>query len=242
MPLDLLIPDLLLPADASPAPRALRLPSLEKWLARADVAPVPGNDPIEWLASAYGLPAPVPVAAIALAGEEAALPGTWMRADPVHLRIDHDSLKLHDASILEVTREESAALVAALQAHFVSDGLEFHARAPDRWYVRVPVDEVASTTPLARALRRDIFGLLPTGGRRINWRSAITEAQMVLGAHEVNAHREAAGRPPINSVWLWGEGALPAEVSKPYALVYADDVFARGLGVLSGAEVRPLAR
>lgn len=241
MPLDLLIPDLLLPADAPPSPRALRLPALEKWLARADLEHGPGGDAIEWLAAAYALPAPAPVAAVALAGEEAALEGTWMRADPVHLRIDHDYLKLHDASILAVTREEAAALVAALQAHFVSDGLEFHARAPDRWYVRVPADEAPATTPLARALRRDIFGLLPSGGRRINWRAAITEAQMVLGAHEVNARREAAGRPPINSVWLWGEGALPADVPKRYALLYADDVFARGLGVLSGAEVRPLA-
>ena len=241
MPLDLLVPDLLLPADAPPGPRAQRLPSLEKWLARADIEQVAGNDAAEWLAAAFALPSPVPVAAIALAGEEAALPGTWMRADPVHLRIDHDYLKLHDASILEVTREEATALVAALQAHFVSDGLEFHARAPDRWYVRVPAGEAPATTPLARALRRDIFGLLPAGGRRINWRSAITEAQMVLGAHEVNARREAAGRPPINSVWFWGEGVVPAEVSKRYALIHADDVFARGLGVLSGAEVRPAA-
>jgi hypothetical protein len=63
-----------------------------------------------------------------------------------------------------------------------------------------------------------------------------------MGTHEVNARREAQGKLAANSVWFWGEGTLPAEVRKRYALIYAkDDVFARGLGLLSGAEVRTLA-
>jgi hypothetical protein len=65
---------------------------------------------------------------------------------------------------------------------------------------------------------------------------------MVLSAHEVNAAREAAGQLAINSVWFWGEGNAPGKLDRPYALVYAEEAFARGLGVLSGAEVRPLAK
>jgi hypothetical protein len=163
----------------------------------------------------------------------------------VHLRIDHDYLKLHDASSLAVTPAEAEALVATLQAHFQLDGLEFRACAPDRWYVRVPQAELPTTTPLAHALGRDVFGLLPANrdvaGTKINWRSALTEAQMILAAHEVNAAREAAGKPAINSIWLWGEGSFAGKVTRPYALVYADEVFTRGLGLSSGAEVRPLA-
>jgi hypothetical protein len=49
--------------------------------------------------------------------------------------------------------------------------------------------------------------------------------------------RETTGRPAINSVWFWGEGRAPASVSNPYALVYAADAFARGLGHLAGARV-----
>jgi hypothetical protein len=246
MPLDLLVSDLLLPADAPSTLRAARLPSLEKWLARADLVSMAGRDSMQWLASAYGLALPPSVAAIALAGEGAPQDGTWMRADPVHLRIDHDYLKLHDASILEVTREESELLVAALQSHFGADGLEFRAAAADRWYVRLPEAEMPHTTPLEHALGRDVFGLLPNqragAGRRINWRSALTEAQMVLAAHEVNAAREAAGKLAINSVWFWGEGSAAGKLARPYEIVYADEAFARGLGVLSGADVRPLPK
>ena len=241
MPLDLLVPDLLLPPDAPAALRALRLPALEKWLARADLQSVPGHGAAAWLASEYGLASPPPVAAISLAGEGETADGAWMRADPVHLRIDHDYLRLHDASILEVRRDEADALAGALQDHFRQDGLELCVVSPDRWYLRAPAGELPNTTPLEEALGRDVFGLLP-GNTAINWRSAITEAQMVMGAHEVNARREAEGKLAINSVWFWGEGVLPVEVRMRYAQVYAnDDVFARGLGLLSGAEVRTLA-
>ena len=101
MPLDLLVSDLLLPPDAPAAMRALRLPALEKWLARADLESVPARGAAAWLAAEYALPSPPAVAAISLAGEGEAAAGAWMRADPVHLRIDHDYLKLHDASVLD---------------------------------------------------------------------------------------------------------------------------------------------
>jgi hypothetical protein len=240
MPLDLVVPDLLPPADAPEGMRSIRLPSLERWLARADIESVAAEGPEGWLASSYGLGLPPPLAAIALAGEGPAHPGAWLRADPVHLRVDHDALILHDASILDVQKHEAAALVDALQRHFRDDGLEFHAPAPDRWYVRAPQDDLPATTPLWKAFGRNVFGLLPTGHGPFNWRSALTEAQMVLGAHEVNQERARDGRLAINSVWFWGEGVKPLEVAGRHALVYANDAFPRGLGALMSAEVRAL--
>lgn len=241
MPLDLLVPDLIAPPDAPAAMRGLRLPALEKWLARADFERSSAVGAERWLAERFALSPPAPVAAIALAGEEAALAsekaaraGAWLRADPVHLRIDGDSLVLHDASVLALRSAEAEALVAALQSLFVADGLRFHAAAPDRWYVEVPEGELPTTTALEEARGRNAFGLLPRGGGRINWRSAITEAQMVLAAHDVNRAREEAGEPQVNSVWFWGEGRTPARVEPRYAAVHAADPFARGLARLSG--------
>jgi hypothetical protein len=238
MPLDLLVPDLLLPPDAPAAMRELRLPALEKWLVRADIERAPPGDAAAWLASRFAIPRPVPVAAISLAGERDPSSGGWLRADPVHLRVDRDGVILHDASILGVKRDEADALAAALQAHFRADDLEFHAPAPDRWYVRVPEGELPATTPLAAARGRDVFGMLPHGSGRINWRSAITEAQMILGSHEVNVKRERAGLPIINSIWFWGEGKLPPRVESPYSEMHVEDAFARGLARLSQAAVR----
>ena len=235
MPLDLVVSDLLAPA----ATTKLRLRWLEKWIARADCERVDTRGASQWLASAFSLPSPAPIAAISLAGDAARREGAWLRADPVHLRIERDSVILHHPSILEVTAAESEALVAALQDFFRGDGLEFLAPVPGRWYVRTPEGELPETIPLEEAMLRNVFGLLPRGGRAINWGSVLTEAQMLLAGHKVNAGRERAGKPAINSVWFWGEGALPPRIDRPYDGIYADEPFARGLACLSDIPALP---
>lgn len=238
MPLDLLIPDLLLPAGAPPAMAGLRLPWVERWMARGETQRLPLIGADAWLARAFLLPGDAPVAPVTLAGDDAPREGAWLRADPVHMRVGQDSVTLHDASILAITRPEADALCAALNAHFAADGLELVAPHPERWYLRVPEGEMPATTPLAVATGHNVFGLLPKGNGRINWGSALTEAQMVMSNHDVNTARETRDQPPINSVWFWGGGALPARVESAYALLYAADPFARGLGKL--ANIRTL--
>ena len=240
--LDILVPDLLLPADAPAAMREVRLPHLERWLVRAELERRAARGAIEALASAYGIEAPIPVAAVSLAGESGEAhrtDGGWLRADPVHLRIDRDALTLHDASILDVQAHEARELVADLQRHFAPD-LQWHVAAPDRWYVRVAPAELPRTTPLAQARGRNVFGLLPKSQGRLRWAAALTEAQMLLASHDVNRAREATGRPAINSVWFWGEGERPASLPCTYGDVHGEDAFARGLARLSAARTHPL--
>jgi len=245
MPLDLLVAELLPAPDAPEPMRAARFPRIERWIARARLTQSPTRSAIDWLAEAYGLASPPPVAAVSLAGEHdaAEASGAWMRADPVHLRIVEDHLEVHDASVLAITRPEAQALIAALQSHFAADRLEWRDAAPERWYLRTPAGSLPRTTPLEAALGRDVFGLLPDrAGSAINWRGAMTEAQMVLSTHAVNEAREKEGKPAVNSIWFWGEGVRPENLARPYALVLADDAFALGLARLSGAEARPLPR
>jgi hypothetical protein len=243
MPLDLLLPGLRAARDAPETLRSLRLPSLEKWLARADSSEEPARGAQGWLAAHFGLAIPPPMAALALAGEGAD-PGAaaWLRADPVHLRIENDRVRLHHCATLDIGEDEAAAFVAALGDHFARDGLALRAAAPDRWYARVEKADLPTTTPIDEAVGRDVYPLMPAAGGSFNWRSAMTEAQMVLSEHPANRMREAAGLPAVNSVWFWGEGVAPAILPNPYANVFAGDAFARGLGVRSGAEVHPAAR
>jgi hypothetical protein len=242
VPLDLLVPDLLSSPESRALLSALRLPALERWVARADVARLPESTTVGILAKAFTLPSPPPVAAIALADDHEPREGGWVRADPVHLRVEHDAVALHDPAVLDITRDEADCLLEALRALFSADGLEFHAPSPQRWYVRVPAGEMPRTVPLEEAIGRNVFGMLPRGPGRINWASALTEAQMLFAGHEVNSRREAQGLPAINSVWFWGEGASPDAVASPYALICSDDPFARGLGRLSQARVVRRAR
>jgi hypothetical protein len=237
MSLDLVVADLWPPADAPAEMAAIRLPALEKWLARADILRVETRGAANWLASAFALPVPAPVAPVSLAAEDRIPEGAWLRADPVHLGLDRERTALHPAAQLDIRRPEVDAIIESLQEHFREDGLEFVAATPERWYVGVPKGELPQTTPLDEALGRDPQRLLPVSRGKLNWAGLLTEAQMLLATHDVNLQREKEARPPINSLWLWGGGVLPAQVTSAYRLVYADDVFARGLGVVSGVRV-----
>jgi hypothetical protein len=51
---------------------------------------------------------------------------------------------------------------------------------------------------------------------------------MLLHAHAVNEAREQAGKLVANSLWFCGGGVM-AEAASPYAAVFSDDAFVRGL-------------
>ena len=61
----------------------------------------------------------------------------------------------------------------------------------------------------------------------------------MLAAHPVNAARSAAGKPPANAIWLWGQGKAPnmprfADLyGKKGAMISAVDLV-RGVGALAG--------
>ncbi len=239
MPLTLLVPDLLPPADAPEPMRALRLPRLEDWLARADASRAPGTGDA-WLLGRWGLDADAPVAALTLAADGGPREGFWLRGDPVHQRVERGALVLHDASVLSLTREEADAAVAELNDFFSVDGLEFVAPVPERWYVRVPAGEMPRTTALADAVGRNPFGMLPEGGTRLKWPAIFSEAQMLLAKLPFNEAREAAGRPALNAVWFWGGGHYPAGLKRAFAFVAAQDALARSLALASGCAVQSL--
>jgi hypothetical protein len=237
MPLDLFVPGLIAPSDATAAMRELRLPAVERWLARAEVVHEAAANSSDALGALFGLAPPVPVAPVSLTADTPLREGTWMRADPVHVRVERDSIRLHPPEALDISRDDSSALSAALARHFAADGLELVAAAPDRWYLRLPASEVPHTTALEEAVGRDLRKLLPSSSATINWAALLTEAQMVLSAQDANAARERQGKAPINSVWFWGAGTMPTQLTSSYTSVCADDAFARGLATLAGSRL-----
>jgi len=231
----LLLPDLFWPErDFSDIYRGLAAPALERLLAkgRRHSADGEASSAEAWLCERFDverqgdLPA-APFCLLADGGE----PGKhhWLRADPVHLRLEGNRLVLADSSAFCVSQQEAESLTASLNAHFAGDGLVFFPLRPDRWYLRVERAPALETTPLAQAAGRSIDSLLPRGADSPTWRARLNEVQMLLHAHGVNERRESAGELPVNSVWLWGAGRLPDAVPAPFNAVWSQDVFAAGL-------------
>jgi hypothetical protein len=79
---------------------------------------------------------------------------------------------------------------------------------------------------------------LPVGPDSRDWHRLFNEVQMVLHTAQVNQAREARGELPINSLWFWGSGALPAAPKVHWSRVLSSEPVAQGLAKLCG---RPYA-
>ena len=235
----LVITDLFLPKDfASGVYEGLHLPALEKMLARGvstgSGRTGGGGVSLEnYLCELFGVPcgAEVPIASISAAfdglGE-----GCWLRADPVHLRLQRDQLIL--LPDVEIRADEAVQLCASLNRHFAGQGMEFVAPHPQRWYMKLDRLSDIETVPLSQAAGRNVHGLLPKGAEAMRWHRIFNEIQMLLFNHPVNEAREGRGELPVNSVWLWGSGCSSAEpLQKVYESVSSDDVLAEMLAAAS---------
>lgn len=229
--LHLLVPDLFPPQDIAVAVCAdLRLPALEKILARGAVST--SNIAIleDWLCGAFAAEgvAPVRAAADGLATEE----GYWLCADPAHLQLQHAQVVLLPEVALD--QAEADALCASLNGHFAGMGLGFHAPQPQRWYVHAAEALQVTTHPMSQVAWRDVKPFQPQGADAMRWQRIATEVQMLLHAHPVNQAREARGELAINTLWLWG-GGRAARLQKAFDAVGGDSrlvgAFAQAAGV-----------
>ena len=241
--LELVVPGLLGPVTDPDAVARLRpeLPALASLLARSDPGSATEPESLAPIFDAFDVPGPHwPAAAPARLGEadgNAVDPGDrwWVRADPVHLRVDTTHARLFGAWALDLQADESAALIERLNELYAGDGLVFEAPAPDRWYIGCPqVSEHRAETP-DRQAGRTVDAFMPEGDDARAWRAWLNEVQMLLHDAPVNAARERGGALPVNSVWLWGGGQSPAVPAGPDQ-VYADEPVALGLASL--ADVR----
>lgn len=179
-----------------------------------------------------------PIAPIAMtqAGGEAG-EGYWLRADPVHVRIERDRLILQE--IPGADPDEERMLCAALSEHFAADfSLQF--LRPGAWVLRTNGRPDITTTPLSQAASQHLEPLLPAGSEALAWRTLLNEAQMLLFQHPLNQAREARGEPVINSVWLWGGGSLPARRQHSSRAVLCAHEDWRALADFAGAASRGL--
>jgi hypothetical protein len=130
---------------------------------------------------------------------------------------------------------EARALAGELAPLWAEPGARLEAPVPQRWYLAFDAPRDLEALPLsgvrgADAARWPLRGADARGLQRV-----LTEVQMQLHGSPVNEARATRGLPPVNSLWLWGGGVLPAGVTTPWAGVRAEDAFVRGLGALGGA-------
>jgi len=235
----IVVPYLFLPKHvATEASSGLALPALLTLLSRAQSSQLPPGTLEDWLCDIFGVKdraiAPVTLQA------DGAGQGTsyWLRADPVHLRLQRDQLILQSAGAL--ISEEAKQLCAILNAHFSDEGLNFFAPHPQRWYLQLDAPPDISTHHLAQVIGKDVQKYLPHGLEALHWHGVFNEIQMLLFENEVNLAREMRGELPINSVWFWGGGHETGKLAQPFVKIYGDSELAEAFARVAGVLYAPL--
>ncbi len=234
----LLIPDFLRAHQAAGRPR---LPVLERMLARAGRCET--RHPAACLAPLFGLTAgdihEAPFTRLADGGTPDE--GWWLRADPVHLAPDRDQLVLMPESVLELAHAETHALSEAFNRLFSGDG--WHLEFPQvlRGYLLCPKPLDAVTHDPAPFVGGAVLAAMPSGPDAPRLKSLMSEVEMLFHTHAVNTAREEAGRPPINSLWFWGGGRLPAVTGVAPLQIVSDLPLVQGLARWARREAVPSA-
>jgi hypothetical protein len=187
-----------------------------------------------WLRDAFSLgDKAIPAGALSLIAANRD-PGSdsWLRADPVHLRVMRDHVIVVPPEALTISQAEADAFCATLNQHFTG-AMQVVPLDPRRWVARLFGREIElEDVPALQVAGRQ---RPPSRGRDLE----VSEIQMVLHAHAANEAREARGEPTINSLWLWGAGRAGKPTS-PWASVLADEPLAMGLALLARTRYRSL--
>jgi hypothetical protein len=219
------------------ARKALNLPHLDKLLARLGPAAADEGDehslsmPHERaLASELGLAAPdgcLPWAAWQAAQSGRDPQGAaWARITPCHWQVGQDHIAMAHPQQLDLSAQQSQALLAAMKPWFEEDGITLEYEAPTQWLARGEVFRDFASASLDRVIGRIIDPWLPRGPEARTIRRLQQEMQMLLYTHDVNEERAQAGHKPVNSFWVSGTGALPDshDARLPDGLVVPQDL------------------
>jgi len=153
--------------------------------------------------------------------------------------------RLADFTAGHITSDEGRALIAAIQAALGNTSVEFRPGVSYRNLMiyrgrpgRSLFTDETITDPPHDHPDEPALAHLPHGPGSDELRALMAEGAAVLAAHPVNSARIAAGKPPANAIWLWGQGKAPSmpRFSELYrkkgAMISAVDLV-RGVGVLA---------
>lgn len=240
MQLTLYIPGLRGPKARFSADYLPAVPALDLLLSRGRITDSTERSSYATLASLFGCaPEPghdVPVGAVTHELDAGGVGrGIWMRADPVHLRADRGGVILLEAATVGLDTRDALALAAEVKPLLESPGHQLEVPCAERWYLRLARLPQLRTTELEQVAGRDIGAALPSGPEAALWGRLLNEVQMALHQSAVNEDRERRGLAPINGLWFWGAGAVPAPDPNRWTAIYGEDLFLRGLAELGGS-------
>jgi hypothetical protein len=209
----------------------LKLPHLDKLLRQLTLVSTDSADdntlipPHERaLGAAYGISTPgvtpdgqVPWGAwhAAQAGQAVVAGESWAVITPCHWAVQTNHITMISPRDLNLLEDESRALLAAMQPYFAEDGIALVYDTPTRWLAQASVFAGLATASPYRVVGARVDDWMPKGDSTKNLRRLQQEMQMLLYTHPLTDARTDQGLLAVNSFWVSGTGALPAQHPVP---------------------------
>ena len=153
---------------------------------------------------------------------------------------EYENKRMEDYSSGEITTQEAAELIQAVENAFGTDKIQFYPGISYRhcmiWH-EGPVG--LDLTPPHDISDKKIASHLPKNPVILDF---MRRSYDLLKDHPVNQARKEKGLNPANSIWLWGEGTRPAVSGFEAAygvkgsVISAVDLI-KGIGICAGMEV-----
>ena len=139
--------------------------------------------------------------------------GAWAFVSLCNWHVSNGQVTLGDPAHLQIDPATDAVLFETLRAFLAEDGMTLHAYQPGQWLAHSAWFAELPTASLDRVIGRNIDpwlvgGESPSGAAK-QLRRLQNEVQMLLYTHPVNERRGLT----INSFWVHGTGALPAQTA-----------------------------
>jgi len=181
---------------------------------------------------------------------EAASMGVELGPEDVAFRLNLVTLDAHggdlymrDFSAGHITTAEARELIATLQDELGDESFQFYPGVSYRHLMvwRGGRDDFQLVPP-HDITNQGLRSYFPRTAEAAPLMQLTTSAQLLFKNHPVNRRREAAGKLPANSIWLWGQGKRPQMKTLQEmhglkgAVISAVDLI-KGIGVYAGMRV-----
>lgn len=169
------------------------------------------------------------MAALRMWGQTGDRPTVWIAAaDPVYLEARLDHLRLHALHENRVSAAELRTIFDHLQETLADDAKYGFMHIGSCGYLRANEPIQTADVPPGVVDQQLPNEFMPSGKASAGYRNLRSEVEMALHGHDLNNRREAAGLPPINSLWFWGGGFAPQQKTRHRPPLFANDPILRG--------------
>lgn len=127
----------------------------------------------------------------------------FLVAEPTHLRIDRDRLLISEASLLQLDKTESQAIIDIINTHFTPLFKLYYVNE-HLWLLGLNINpEHEKFYPILDIIGENINDYLPKSNNSLKYNKFLNEVQMLLFSTEVNKLRKSEGSLSVSSLWLW---------------------------------------